>query len=150
MLMRVRSIRNRKLFHLSIYVPSRLFSTMSKSWTWSSFSFSSSSLNLKLSNINDGLKSIRKTEEAFPSTITAFTIKRKPRKQLFQTKSAIIRGQQTCFSFFTYLLTTLRYTASHERRADEAVAQLDKPLDELYDWCILNRLTTHPEKAKLF
>jgi len=31
---------------------------------------------------------------------------------------------------------------------DEAVAQLDKALDELYDWCILNRLTQHPEKSE--
>mgnify|MGYP000474176914 CR=1 FL=1 len=48
---------------------------------------------------------------------------------------------------FTYLLTTLRYTASNERH-HEAVAQLDKALDELYDWCILNRLTPHPEKSE--
>ena len=31
---------------------------------------------------------------------------------------------------------------------DEAVAQLDKALDELYDWCILNRLTPHPQKSE--
>ena len=30
---------------------------------------------------------------------------------------------------------------------DEAVAQLDKALDELYDWC-LNRLTPHPQKSE--
>ena len=35
-----------------------------------------------------------------------------------------------------------------KRTADEAVAQLDKALDELYDWCILNRLTPHPEKSE--
>ena len=35
-----------------------------------------------------------------------------------------------------------------KRMADEAVAQLDKALDELYDWCILNRLTSHPEKSE--
>ena len=28
-------------------------------------------------------------------------------------------------------------------------AQLDKALDELYDWCILNRLTLHLEKAEV-
>ena len=32
--------------------------------------------------------------------------------------------------------------------ADEVVAQLDKALDELYDWCILNHLTQHPEKSE--
>ena len=33
--------------------------------------------------------------------------------------------------------------------ADEAVAQLDKASrDELYDWCILNRLTPHPLKSE--
>ena len=31
---------------------------------------------------------------------------------------------------------------------DEAVAQLDKALDELYDWYILNRLTPHPQKSE--
>ena len=36
----------------------------------------------------------------------------------------------------------------NKRTADEAVAQLDKALDELYDWCILNRLTPHPEKSE--
>ena len=36
-----------------------------------------------------------------------------------------------------------------KRTADEAVAQLGKALDELYDWCILNRFTPHSEKAKL-
>ena len=46
---------------------------------------------------------------------------------------------------FIYSLTTLRYTIE---TADEAVAQLDKALDELYDWCILNRLTLHPEKGE--
>ena len=61
-------------------------------------------LCLKIVNINDGLKSIQKTAVAFPSPLTAFTIKRKPRKQPFQTKPAIIdgltrRGQQKCFSF---------------------------------------------------
>ena len=35
-----------------------------------------------------------------------------------------------------------------KRTADEAVAQLDKALDELYDWCILNRLTRHPQKSE--
>ena len=35
-----------------------------------------------------------------------------------------------------------------KRTADEAVAQLDKALDGLYDWCILNRLTPHPEKSE--
>ena len=35
-----------------------------------------------------------------------------------------------------------------KRTAGEAVAQLDKALDELYDWCILNRLTPHPEKSE--
>ena len=34
--------------------------------------------------------------------------------------------------------------------ADEAVAQLDKALDELYDWCILNRLTPHPQKKRSY
>ena len=33
--------------------------------------------------------------------------------------------------------------------ADKAVAQLDKALDELYDWCILNRLIPHLQKVKL-
>ena len=42
-------------------------------------------LCLKIVNINDGLKSIQKTAVAFPSPLTAFTIKRKPRKQPFQT-----------------------------------------------------------------
>ena len=32
--------------------------------------------------------------------------------------------------------------------ADEVVAQLDKALDELYDWCILNHLTQHTEKSE--
>ena len=32
--------------------------------------------------------------------------------------------------------------------ADEAVAQLDQALDELSDWCILNRLSPHPEKSE--
>ena len=31
--------------------------------------------------------------------------------------------------------------------ADEAVARLDKALDQLYDWCILNCFTPHPEKS---
>ena len=35
-----------------------------------------------------------------------------------------------------------------KRTADEAVTQLDKALDELYDWCILNRLTPHLEKSE--
>ena len=35
-----------------------------------------------------------------------------------------------------------------KRTADEAVAQLDKALDELYDWCILNRLTPHAEESE--
>jgi len=33
--------------------------------------------------------------------------------------------------------------------ADEAVAQLDKALDEVYDWCILNHPTPHLEKSEL-
>ena len=28
------------------------------------------------------------------------------------------------------------------------VAQLNKALDELYDWCILNRLTPHPQRCE--
>lgn len=35
-----------------------------------------------------------------------------------------------------------------KKTVDEAVAQLDKALDELYDWCILNRLTPHPQKSE--
>ena len=35
-----------------------------------------------------------------------------------------------------------------KKTADEAVAQLDKALDELYDWCILNRLTLDPQKSE--
>ena len=35
-----------------------------------------------------------------------------------------------------------------KRTADEAVAQLDEALDELYDWCIINRLTPHPKKSE--
>lgn len=35
-----------------------------------------------------------------------------------------------------------------KQTADEAVAQLDKALDELYKWCILNRLTPHPQKSE--
>ena len=35
-----------------------------------------------------------------------------------------------------------------KKTADEAVAQLDKALDELYDWCILNRLSPHPQKSE--
>ena len=46
---------------------------------------------------------------------------------------------------FTYSLTTLRSTALNERQM-KAVSQLDKALDELYDWRILNRLNPHPEK----
>ena len=33
-----------------------------------------------------------------------------------------------------------------KKTAYEAVAQLDKALGELYDWCILNRRTPHPQK----
>ena len=52
---------------------------------------------------------------------------------------------------FTYSLTTLRSTALNERQI-KAVSQLEKALDELYDWRILNRLNPHPEKseARLF
>ena len=35
-----------------------------------------------------------------------------------------------------------------KKAADEAVAQLHKALDELYDWCILNRLTPYPQISK--
>ena len=35
-----------------------------------------------------------------------------------------------------------------KKTADEVVAQLDKALDELYDWCILNHLTPHPQKSE--
>ena len=35
-----------------------------------------------------------------------------------------------------------------KKTAHEAVAQLDKALDELYDWCILNRLTRHLQKSE--
>ena len=36
-----------------------------------------------------------------------------------------------------------------KRTTDEAVAhQLGKAVGELYDWCILNRLTPHPEKSE--
>ena len=35
-----------------------------------------------------------------------------------------------------------------KKTTDEAVAQLDKALDELYDWYILNRLTPHPQKSE--
>ena len=41
----------------------------------------------------------------------------------------------------------VRFTAL-KKTADDAVAQLDKALDELYDWCILNRLTPHPQKSE--
>ena len=37
-----------------------------------------------------------------------------------------------------------------KRTAHEAVAQLDKALDELYDWCILNNLTPHPERKRSY
>ena len=42
----------------------------------------------------------------------------------------------------------LRFTALKKRTTDEAVAQLDKALDELYDWCILNRLTPNRQKCE--
>ena len=35
-----------------------------------------------------------------------------------------------------------------KKTADEAVAQLEKALDELYNWCILNRLTPHPQNSE--
>ena len=35
-----------------------------------------------------------------------------------------------------------------KKTADEAVAQLAKALDELYDWSILNRLTRIRKKSK--
>ena len=35
-----------------------------------------------------------------------------------------------------------------KRTTDEAVAQLDKAVGELYDWCILNRRTPHSEKSE--
>ena len=35
-----------------------------------------------------------------------------------------------------------------KRTTDEAVDQLDKAVGELYDWCILNRLTPHSEKSE--
>ena len=35
-----------------------------------------------------------------------------------------------------------------KKTVDEAVAQLDKALDELYNWSILNRLTSHPQKGE--
>ena len=37
-----------------------------------------------------------------------------------------------------------------KKTADEAVAQLDKALDELYDRCIINRLTPHPQKKRRY
>ena len=48
---------------------------------------------------------------------------------------------------FTYSLTTLRSTALNERQI-KAVSQLEKALNELYDWRILNRLN-HPEKSEV-
>ena len=48
---------------------------------------------------------------------------------------------------FTYLLDDITIYCI-KRTVDEAVAQLDKALDELYDWCILNRLTPHAEKRE--
>ena len=48
---------------------------------------------------------------------------------------------------FTYSLTTLRFTVL-KKTADEAVAQLDKALDDLCNWSILNRLTSHPQKSE--
>ena len=35
-----------------------------------------------------------------------------------------------------------------KRTTDEAVAQLNKALNELYDWYLINRLTPHPEKSE--
>ena len=37
-----------------------------------------------------------------------------------------------------------------KKTADEAVAQLDKALDELYDRCIINRLTPHSQKKRRY
>ena len=35
-----------------------------------------------------------------------------------------------------------------KRTTDEAVTQLNKALNELYDWCLINHLTPHPEKSE--
>ena len=35
-----------------------------------------------------------------------------------------------------------------KRTTDGAVAQLNKALNELYDWCLINRLTPHSEKSE--
>ena len=47
-----------------------------------------------------------------------------------------------------YLVTDDTTIYCIKRTTDEVVAQLDKAVGELYDWCILNRLTPHPEKSE--
>ena len=50
-------------------------------------------------------------------------------------------------SVYLFIDTTLRSTALNKRQM-KRFGQLHKALDELYDWCILNRLTPHPEKSE--
>ena len=47
-----------------------------------------------------------------------------------------------------YLVTEDTTIYCIKRTTDEVVAQLDKAVGELYDWCILNRLTPHLEKSE--
>ena len=49
------------------------------------------------------------------------------------------------FSLFTYDLPT---SVGTDVTTDKAIAQLNTALHELYEWCLINRLTRHPGKSE--
>ena len=65
---------------------------------------------------------------------------------LFSLFTNDLPSSVTSSSVYLYVDDTTIYCI--KRTQDEAVAQLNKALNVLYDWCLINRLTPYPEKSE--
>jgi len=65
---------------------------------------------------------------------------------LFSLFTNDLPSSVTSVSVYLYADDTTTYCI--KQTTDGAVAQLNKALNELYDWCLINRLISHPEKSE--